>query len=141
MELEKIIADLVQRIDRKFYGKYRGLVVDNNDPEQLGRLKLKVPSVMGKEVVTGWAAPCLPYGGAADHGLFFIALACERTRIEVQLQRMFGTFGDGVDQRHDRPGPELVRPWRRATRRSCARSCGRRTGLDSEGLPDRSLHP
>lgn len=46
----------------RFYGKYRGLVSDNNDPNQLGRIKARVPEVLG-DVVTGWALPCLPYAG------------------------------------------------------------------------------
>jgi len=70
--LEKVVANLVQRVERRFYGKYRGFVVDNADSEQLGRLKLQVPSVLGEEVVTGWALPCLPYGGGANQGFLFI---------------------------------------------------------------------
>jgi uncharacterized protein involved in type VI secretion and phage assembly len=72
VNLEKIVANLVQKIERRFYGKYRGLVVDNADPEQLGRLKLRVPSVLGDSVVTGWATPCVPYGGDANQGMVFI---------------------------------------------------------------------
>ena len=72
MNLERIVADLVQKIEHRFYGKYRSFVVDNADPEQLGRLKLKVPSVLGNDVVTGWAMPCVPYGGDANQGLLFI---------------------------------------------------------------------
>lgn len=72
MDLEEVVTNLVQRIERRFYGKYRGFVVDNADPEQLGRLKLRVPSVLGDEVVTGWATPCVPYGGEANQGLLLI---------------------------------------------------------------------
>ena len=68
MSLDQVVADLVQKVERRFYGKYRALVVDNEDPESLGRLKLQVPSVLGGEVVTGWATPCVPYGGAAGEG-------------------------------------------------------------------------
>ncbi len=68
----KILTHLLQQVDHKYYGKYRGIVVDNKDPEQLGRLKAKVPAVLGNDVVTGWAAPCLPYGGAPGQGFFFI---------------------------------------------------------------------
>ena len=72
MSLEKVVANLVQKIEHRFYGKYRGFVVDNADPEKLGRLKLTVPSVLGKDVVTGWALPCLPYGGDVNQGFLFI---------------------------------------------------------------------
>lgn len=72
MKVEQALAELIHKIERHFYGKYRGLVVDNRDPKQLGRLKLKVPSVLGSDVVTGWAWPCLPYGGADNQGMVFI---------------------------------------------------------------------
>lgn len=72
MDLERVVADLVERVERRFYGKHRGFVVDNQDPSKLGRLKLKVPSVLGPDVVTGWALPCAPYGGAVDQGFLFI---------------------------------------------------------------------
>lgn len=72
MELERIVAGLVEQVEHRFYGMYRGFVVDNQDPAHLGRLKLRVPSVLGSDVVTGWATPCVPYGGAADQGFLFI---------------------------------------------------------------------
>jgi uncharacterized protein involved in type VI secretion and phage assembly len=72
MTLEKVVADLIRKIERRFYGKYRGIVVDNADPEKLGRLKARVPSVLGNEVVTGWAMPCTPYGGDMNQGFLFI---------------------------------------------------------------------
>ncbi|CAM5688429.1 hypothetical protein [Streptomyces afghaniensis 772] [Streptomyces afghaniensis] len=72
MELERTVANLLETTERRFYGKYRGLVVDNKDPARLGRLRVSVPSVLGPDVVTGWATPCLPYGGAADQGFLFV---------------------------------------------------------------------
>jgi uncharacterized protein involved in type VI secretion and phage assembly len=72
VDLEKAVANLAQRVERRFYGKYRGLVVDNHDPESLGRLTLRVPSVLGPKVVTGWALPCVPYGGDLNQGFLCI---------------------------------------------------------------------
>ncbi|MGB7539425.1 MAG: phage baseplate assembly protein V [Anaerolineales bacterium] len=46
----------------RHYGKYRALVSDNQDPKNLGRIKARVPEVLGN-VVSGWALPCAPYTG------------------------------------------------------------------------------
>lgn len=46
----------------RFYGKYRGTVSDNQDPQSLARLKARVPEVLGEED-SGWALPALPYAG------------------------------------------------------------------------------
>lgn len=44
-----------------FYGKYRGIVVDVNDPEKRGRIRVECPRVLGEQV-SGWALPCFPIG-------------------------------------------------------------------------------
>lgn len=69
--MEEVLEQVVHRLQRQHYGKYRGFVVDNRDPEKRGRLKLKVPTVLGDQD-TGWALPCLPFGGLANQGLFMI---------------------------------------------------------------------
>src|SRR6266487_1363368 len=65
------IEKTVRQQQNRYYGKYRGFISDNADPEKLGRCKLVVPSVLG-ETVSNWALPCTPYGGAANIG--FIAV-------------------------------------------------------------------
>ncbi len=60
---------------RRFYGKYRGVVTENDDSDanrgkKLGRIKAKVPDVFGDEE-SGWAMPCVPYAGK-NVGMFFI---------------------------------------------------------------------
>jgi hypothetical protein len=72
VDLEKVVANLVHKIERRFYGKYRGFVVNNDDPKKLGRLELMVPSVLGPKVKTGWALPCVPYGGDVNQGFLCI---------------------------------------------------------------------
>lgn len=48
--------------EKKFYGKYRGTVLINIDPEQRGRLMCMVPDVLGV-VPSTWAEPCVPLAG------------------------------------------------------------------------------
>lgn len=55
--------------DQRFYAKYRGVVISNAFDE-LGRIEVNVPSVMGKSS-TMWAMPCVPYAGP-DAGMIFI---------------------------------------------------------------------
>ncbi len=46
---------------KKYYGKYRGKVLDNIDPDDLGRIIAYVPNVPGSK--TNFAMPCVPYAG------------------------------------------------------------------------------
>ena len=46
-----------------YWGKYRGIVSDNQDPLMTGRVRAKVPDVLG-DVESGWAMPCAPHGGS-----------------------------------------------------------------------------
>lgn len=46
----------------KFYGKYRGMVINNIDPLQIGRLLVQVPDVLGLGL-SSWAMPCVPVAG------------------------------------------------------------------------------
>lgn len=45
----------------KYFGKYRGKVVNNIDPLFMGRLLVEV--VLTDTVVSTWAMPCVPYAG------------------------------------------------------------------------------
>src|SRR5580698_785096 len=47
---------------KRFFGKYRGLVIENVDPMQIGRIKAQVPDVLG-ELPSSWALPCVPAAG------------------------------------------------------------------------------
>ena len=58
--LEPLTTDESQT--NRFFGKFRGLVTDNQDPLSLGRIKAKVPEVL-TDVETGWALPAAPYSG------------------------------------------------------------------------------
>jgi hypothetical protein len=55
---------------KRFYGKYRGTVVNNLDPEQLGRIQAIVPAVSNM-VPTSWAMPCVPMAGK-EQGVYMV---------------------------------------------------------------------
>jgi uncharacterized protein involved in type VI secretion and phage assembly len=59
---EQALLDIVDRLRNRFFGKYRGAVTDNDDPTKRGRIKAKVPAVLGDKP-TGWCMPCVPYAG------------------------------------------------------------------------------
>ena len=69
--MEETLINLVAQVEEKLYGKFRGSVADNQDPEKRGRLKLRIPSVLADQE-TDWALPCLPYGGFNQQGFFAI---------------------------------------------------------------------
>ncbi len=55
-----------------FYGKYRGTVENNVDPEGRGRLLVSVPDVLG--LSSQWAEACTPLAGpaGAPMGVYFV---------------------------------------------------------------------
>jgi uncharacterized protein involved in type VI secretion and phage assembly len=48
--------------DQKYFGKYRGMVINNVDPMQMGRLMVQVPDISGL-IPSTWAMPCFPVTG------------------------------------------------------------------------------
>lgn len=52
-----------------FYGKYRGVVVNNVDPMMIGRIQALVPDV--SPIPGTWAMPCVPWAGI-NTGLFTV---------------------------------------------------------------------
>lgn len=68
---EEILARLIERIEGRYFGKYRGVVTDNNDPDNLGRIRARVPRLLGEEEI-GWALPAFIYGGKSEQGLYAV---------------------------------------------------------------------
>jgi hypothetical protein len=59
--------------DRKFWGKYKGVVVQNIDPELRGRVMCLVPAVLGP-VPSSWCEACSPLAGPTGlpMGAYFV---------------------------------------------------------------------
>jgi uncharacterized protein involved in type VI secretion and phage assembly len=67
---DRALEELVEHMRTRFYGMYRGVVSDNDDPNRLGRIKAQVPAVLG-DVDSAWCMPCVPYAGP-DVGIAFL---------------------------------------------------------------------
>lgn len=66
----------------RFYGKYRGTVLNNIDPMQIGRIMALVPDVSGF-LPSSWAMPCLPWGGIQT-GVFCVPIIGAGVWIEFE---------------------------------------------------------
>jgi hypothetical protein len=67
---------------RRFYGKYRGKVISNADPMQLGRLMVSC-SQFG-EVPLSWAMPCVPFAGPV---MGLVALPIPGTGVWIEFEQ------------------------------------------------------
>jgi uncharacterized protein involved in type VI secretion and phage assembly len=63
------LLDAEDRAD-KVYEAVIGLVVDNKDPDKLGRVKVRYPNLSGKD--TSWWAPLAALGAGKNRGWFFL---------------------------------------------------------------------
>lgn len=67
----------------KFYGKYRGVVTTIEDPNKMGRIRARVPDVLGDQE-SGWAMPCTPFAGK---GLGFFSLPTVGAGVWVEFEQ------------------------------------------------------
>lgn len=66
----------------KFWGKYQGTVVNNIDPENIGRIQALVPAV-SDVALTSWALPCFPVAGIQT-GMFTVPIMFSNVWIEFE---------------------------------------------------------
>src|SRR5262249_40024464 len=66
----------------RFFGKFRGTVVNNVDPLQIGRLQVLVPDVSNL-MLSSWALPCTPIGGM-QYGMFTVPLPGSGVWVEFE---------------------------------------------------------
>lgn len=60
--MERLVIELAEQNRSRFYGKYRGVVTDVSDPDDMGRIRANVPEVL-EDMESPWALPCAPYSG------------------------------------------------------------------------------
>lgn len=66
----------------EWYGKYRAIVADIDDPERRGRIRVRCPKVLG-DYLSAWCEPCIPY--ATDFaGDFYVPPVNEAIWVEFE---------------------------------------------------------
>ncbi len=101
----------------RFFGKYEAVVTDVDDPKKIGRIRARVPAVLGEQVDSGWALPCVPAGGGKERGMLFLPQVGDTVWIEfaagdVSRPIWVGTFWGspdstgGADDLGTETGPE-----------------------------------
>ncbi len=70
---------------KKYLGKFRGVVLNNVDPLQKGRLLVQVPDVAGVIPLT-WAMPCVPVAGL-QNGMVALPMIGSGVWIEFEQGR------------------------------------------------------
>ena len=66
----------------QYFGKYRGSVANNVDPQQMGRLQVSVPAILGDGQLS-WAMPCVPFAGP---GVGFFTLPPVGANVWVEFE-------------------------------------------------------
>lgn len=84
MTLDELTDAFRQMVVNRFFGKYAGIVTDTDDPRAVGRLRARIPEVLGEDVVSGWAMPSTPAGGGANRGFFALPDVGDTVWIEFE---------------------------------------------------------
>jgi uncharacterized protein involved in type VI secretion and phage assembly len=97
--LAQRVVQAEQRADR-IYEAVVGLVVDNKDPDKLGRVKVRFPTLPGQD--TSWWAQVASLGAGADRGWWFLPEIDDEVLVmfehgDVNRPVVIGALWNGVD--------------------------------------------
>jgi uncharacterized protein involved in type VI secretion and phage assembly len=92
---------------QSYFGKYRGKVTNNNDPEQMGRVRVKYPSLSDSEE-SAWARIATPSAGN-QRGILMLPQPNEEVIVgfehgDTRRPIVVGSLFNG----RDKPGDELI---------------------------------
>ena len=79
--VDRLLGEATDKSPKKFYGKYRGTVINNIDPMMIGRLQVIVPDVT--LVPSSWAMPCLPLAGI-QNGFYTVPIPGSGVWVEFE---------------------------------------------------------
>jgi hypothetical protein len=131
--VESTVERLVGRAGSSYFGKYRGIVTDVEDPQKTCRIRATVPAVLG-EHPCGWALPAMPFAGDR-HGMVMLPAIGSGVWIEFEAGRLDNPIWSGAwwasGQRPEPQGPKV---------RVIVSESGHQVILDDEGDEVRVVH-
>ncbi len=104
-DLERMLVELAKHQRSHYYGKYRGIVTDNQDPDNQGRIKLQIPGLLGEAEVRAW--PSLPFAGK-QHGIFFLPEVGDGVWVEFESGQLTHPIWSGSWFAENETTPEMV---------------------------------
>jgi uncharacterized protein involved in type VI secretion and phage assembly len=82
IDIPELTVQVAERIRNSYFGKYRGLIKNVDDPLKIGRVTATVPEIYGEEECP-WALPAVPFAGN-KHGLVLIPEVNDGVWIEFE---------------------------------------------------------
>jgi hypothetical protein len=92
--LERTVERLVERVGSSYFGKYRGIVTDVDDPNNQCRIRATVPAVLGEQAC-GWAMPAAPFAGDG-HGFVMLPKVGSGVWIEFEAGQLDNPIWSGA---------------------------------------------
>ncbi|WP_375738686.1 phage baseplate assembly protein V [Pseudomonas boanensis] len=92
--MERTVERLVERVGSSYYGKYRGIVTDVDDPNNQCRIRATIPAVLG-EHACGWALPAAPFAGDG-HGMVMLPKVGSGVWIEFEAGQLDNPIWSGA---------------------------------------------
>lgn len=130
---EQLIGRMAEFTRQKFFGKYAGVVTDVNDPENMARIKVKVPALL-EDNESLWAMPAVPFAGE-KHGLFLLPEVDDSVWVEFEAGSPDRPIWTGCWWRKgELPDPKTTRA------RVLATSSGHQLVLDEDAKKIRLKH-
>ena len=134
-DTERLLIEVAEYMRTRRFGKYRGLVTDVGEGDDLGKIKARVPEVYGEDNISPWALPSVPFAGQ-DHGLVVLPEEADGVWIEFEAGDISRPIWTGCwwadDEMPEPAGPQA---------RVLVTSAGHKVVLDEEENKMQLLHP
>lgn len=130
---EQLLVELAELVRNRYFGKYRGLVQDVEDPVNMGRITPQVPELFGEETLP-WAMPCVPFAGSG-HGLMLLPEPGDGVWIEFEAGDPSRPIWSGCWWAGDEMPPEGT-----TQSRALVTTAGHKLVLDDEAGEIRLIH-